>query len=212
MNRIFLLSPANSTGKRARMLLRRNARFALAQQVRSEGAPIGDVFAFLSGLYFRGKLAYARTFADPPTGLPGVFVITSNRGLVPADTVVTRRDLQRFARNRIDRNEERYWKPLQRDASQLAAYDCEVVLLGSVATGKYVDVLQECLGAALRFPEEFIGRGDMSRGGLLLRCAADGCELTYMEITGALRRGKRPPKLPPRPDLRPPKLLHANFL
>ena len=43
----------------------------------------------------------------------------------------------------------------------------------------------------------FVGRGDMSRGGLLLRHASNGVELDYAPIAGAVLHGKRPPKLPP---------------
>jgi len=74
----------------------------------------------------------------------------------------------------------------------------EVVLLGSIATGKYVDVLLENFGQRVLFPADFVGRGDMSRGGLLLRSAADRTELNYIPVAGAVRKGKRPPKLEPR--------------
>jgi hypothetical protein len=58
MDRIFLLSPARTDGKRASMAMNPTAKFELARQLRSDvGASIGDVFSFLSGLYFRGKLA-----------------------------------------------------------------------------------------------------------------------------------------------------------
>ena len=70
-----------------------------------------------------------------------------------------------------------------------------MVLLGSIATGKYVDALLDALGPRLLFPTDFVGRGDMSRGGLLLRSAREGRELDYIPVAGALRRGKRPPKL-----------------
>ena len=73
----------------------------------------------------------------------------------------------------------------------------EIVLLGSVATGKYVDVLLDVVGERLLFPTDFVGRGDMSRGGLLLRKAAEGVELEYVNVAGAVRHGPRPPKLPP---------------
>ena len=69
------------------------------------------------------------------------------------------------------------------------------VLLGSIASGKYVDVLLEVFGSRLCFPAEFAGRGDMSRGGLMLRCVASGEELGYVPLVGAERHGKRPPKL-----------------
>jgi len=199
MARVFLLSPAHSGGERARMLLRDGADFPLAVRVRSdEGAPIGEVFAFLSGLYFRGKLAYARRFADPPPGVPGALVITPNRGLWPVETPVTRRDLLAFADVDIHEDDSRYRRPLQRDAAWLATHaaGADVVLLGSVATGKYVRALGETLGEKLLFPSEFVGRGDMSRGGLMLRCARAGSELGYEPTVGAVTRGRRPPKLP----------------
>src|SRR5947208_4538410 len=83
-HQVFLLSPANCSGKRAGLLLRKDARSALAQRLRSEeGATIGEVFTFMSGLYFRGKLAYASAFAQPPDGCGGVHVIVPGRGLCP---------------------------------------------------------------------------------------------------------------------------------
>jgi hypothetical protein len=198
-DRIFLLSPASCAGERARVMLREEAAFPLARRLRSaEGAPIGEAFRFLSGLYFRGKLAYASAFARPPAGVPGVLVITANRGLWNAEEPVTVRDLRAFARVPIDAGEPRYRRPLARDARRLAEAvgpRCDVVLLGSVATGKYLDILLRAFGARLRFPAEFVGRGDMSRGGLMLRCVADRRELTYVPVEGAVRRGHRPPKL-----------------
>ena len=86
MSRIFLLSPAHCGGLRAQMVLSERASFALALRVRvGTGAPLGEVFSFLSGLYFRGKLAYARAFASPSDGRAGVFVITPTDGLWAAD-------------------------------------------------------------------------------------------------------------------------------
>jgi hypothetical protein len=85
-----------------------------------------------------------------------------------------------------------------RDAHALARdlATSEFILLGSIATGKYVDVLSEAFGERLRFPRDFVGRGDMSRGGLLLQCAREGRELEYVPVAGAVRHGERPPKLP----------------
>ena len=89
-SRIFLLSPANCSGTRAKQILSPNARFELAVALRSRrGAMLGDVFAFISGLYFRGKLTYAMRFAAPPEADnpdssiagTGVYVITPNAGL-----------------------------------------------------------------------------------------------------------------------------------
>jgi hypothetical protein len=199
--RIFLLSPAQCGGKRAGFLFNPGARFDLAMRLRDpRGVPLGEVFSFVSGLYFRGKSAYASAFARPPRGMGGSLVITTNRGLLPADTTVTLDDLRDMACVDIASDERRYRTPLERDARALAALPrpAEFVLLGSVATGKYVDVLLEALGDRLLFPQEFVGRGDMSRGGLMLRCAAERRELTYVPVAGAVRRGQRPPKLEPR--------------
>ena len=72
-----------------------------------------------------------------------------------------------------------------------------MVLLGSIASAKYVDLLTGVFGARLKFPIDFVGRSDMSRGGLLLRCARSGAELPYVPVEGAVRHGPRPPKLAP---------------
>ena len=182
------------------------AQFALARQLRSEtGASLGEVFSFVSGLYFRGKLAYARQFAnapapDDPVAAGGVLVITPNAGLRSADTIVTLESLQAFASASIDLANAAYRQPLERGARALrdaVGPDCEVVLLGSIASGKYVEVLQPIFGDKLVFPPAFVGRGDMSRGGLMLRCVLAGVELEYAPIAGAMRHGQRPPKLAP---------------
>jgi hypothetical protein len=202
VHRIFLLSPANCGGERARLLFDDRARFDLARRVRSRGgAPLGEVFAFLSGLYFRGKLAYALRFAHPPAGCDGVLVITPTEGLRPAHSPIDLEGLLRFASVDIARAGAQYTAPLLRDAKRLArrAGDrSELVLLGSVATTKYVDILSPVFGERLRFPPDFVGRGDMSRGGLLLRCVDAGQELDYVPVAGAARHGPRPPKLAPR--------------
>ena len=201
-HRIFLLSPAYAGGERARMILRDQAQFPLARKLRAKsGAPIADVFTFLSGLYFRGKIAYANTFAHSARGMPGVLVITPTRGLIDARTRICLDDLREFAEVDIHEQDPRYRMPIERDARLLAtklSAHSEVVLLGSIATGKYVDVLLANFGERLRFPADFVGRGDMSRGGLMLRCAADRRELSYIPVAGAVLNGKRPPKLTPR--------------
>lgn len=199
-NTVFLLSPARCDGRRAKMVLNENATFDLATRVRAGGAPIGDVFAFLSGLYFRGKLAYATAFGRRSSAGPTSFVITTDRGLVSPDVTVTRDDLLRFAGVDLAAADDRYRTPLRSTAERLDADLSgagDVVLLGSIATGKYVDMLLEVFGDRLLFPIEFVGRGDMSRGGLMLRSARDGNELKYAPVRGAIRRGKRPPKLEP---------------
>jgi hypothetical protein len=204
--RVFLLSPANCGGRRARLVMSPSAQFSLARQLRSaEGAPLGEVFSFVSGLYFRGKLAYARRFALPPDPADpviagGVLVITPSAGLRAADTVVTIDALTAFAGVSIDIGNDAYRAALERGAHALdeaVGPDCEVVLLGSIASGKYVEVLHPVFGDRLVFPSAFVGRGDMSRGGLMLRCVVDGTELEYVPIAGATRRGQRPPKLEP---------------
>jgi hypothetical protein len=199
VSRVFLLSPAHCGGLRARLVMSERASFDLAQRVRdSAGAPLGEVFSFLSGLYFRGKLTYARAFAQLPD--TGVLVITPTDGLRPADEPVDLARLRRFATVDIDGDDPRYREPLDRDARKLAGRigaGGEVVLLGSIATGKYIEPLLAVLGKRLRFPADFVGRGDMSRGGLLLRCARAGIELTYVGVDEVVRRGPRPPRLPP---------------
>jgi len=200
--RIFVLSPAYAGGERARMILRDRAQFPLARRLRGKsGAPIADVFTFLSGLYFRGKVFYANAFARPAHGTSGVLVITPTRGLIDARTRIRLDHLREFAGVDIDQDDPRYRMPIERDAQHLAkklSDQSEVILLGSIATGKYVDVLLANFGQRLRFPADFVGRGDMSRGGLMLRCAADRQELSYIPVAGAIVNGKRPAKLAPR--------------
>jgi hypothetical protein len=164
------------------MVLSGRADFDLAVRLRREGAPLGEVFSFISGLYFRGKVAYAQAFASPPAGVPGSLVITAGRGLLPPDTRVTLDELREIAAVPVDEADPRYRTPLERDAQILEGVtgaECGIVLLGSVATAKYLDVLSAVFGERLLFPAEFVGRGDMSRGGLMLRCVRAGAELTY---------------------------------
>lgn len=199
--RIFILSPARVTGKRAQMLFSSRASFDLAKRIQSGGVPLGEVFAFLSGLYFRGKLAYANQFARPYKRFPGVYVIISNRGLVPVETLVTTDDLRSFGEIPIDPADPRYVQTLQESATKLLDQlpsNADVVLLGSIGTKKYAELLTKIFGDRLKFPPDFVGRGDMSRGGLLLRSADSGQELKYVPLAGAVRHGKRPPKLEPR--------------
>jgi hypothetical protein len=197
--RIFLLSPASCAGKRAALLFNDRAEFDIARRVRDEpGAPLGEVFSFLSGLYFRGKLTYAREFQNPPPRrAPGIQIITPTDGLYSPGTLVTLKDMERFASVPIDAEESRYRYPLERDAGKIAeriGQKCQVVLLGSVATGKYIDVLLPIFGERLVFPKEFLGHGDMARGGMLLQRAAAGAELTYLPVSDPLRLGIRPTK------------------
>ena len=205
-SQVFLLSPANCSGNRARIVMSERAAFDLAVRLRAQdGAPLGEVFSFLSGLYFRGKLTYSTRFTRPPdpespVSGAGVFVITPNAGLRTPDTPVTLAVINKFAGVDVSVDNPSYRKPLDRSARSLAADigpDCGVVLLGSIASAKYVDVLLSIFGDRLLFPIDFVGRGDMSRGGLMLRCAASGEELPYVPVAGAVRNGQRPPKLDP---------------
>jgi hypothetical protein len=188
------------------MVLSERAEFDLAVRLRAcEGVAIGEVFAFVSGLYFKGKLAYALEFARPPEpGAElvgsGALVITPTAGLRPAETAITADAIRAFAMVDIAANDSRYRGPLLASARALAdeiGPACDVVLLGSIASAKYVDVLTAVFGTRLRFPLEFVGRGDMSRGGLLLRSVRARQELTYVPVEGAVRRGPRPPRLAP---------------
>lgn len=186
MNRVFVLSPANCNGVRARWLLRKDSRSDLAQRLRNGGAPLGEVFSFLSALYFRGKLAYAQEFARPPSNCPGIFIITPSTGLVPHDSLIRLRNLRRFAAVPIHIENQVYCSALRRSAEKLASVvgaDCKVVLLGSLASRKYLHILSPIFGTRLVVPAEFIGRGDMSRGGLLLRHVRENRELNYVDGT-----------------------------
>lgn len=184
-HRVFLLSPANCSGKRAGYLLSGKSPTPVAQRLRSnDGAPIGEVFTFMSALYFRGKMAYATAFAKPPNGWDGVQVIVPGQGLRPASDLINLAELKKIAKVDVDLDNLRYTRPLRRDAGRLASElsgSDRAVLLGSVATPKYLEPLTEVLGSHLHYPEEFVGLGDMSRGSLMLRCAAEGRELTYIQ-------------------------------
>jgi hypothetical protein len=201
MKRVFLLSPARCSGERARLLLNQSAQFDLAKRIRSAaGAPLGEVFSFLSGLYFRGKLAYAQAFARPPSGRAGALIITPSEGLLAHDMPILLTTLRKFALVPIDKDNQLYRRSLLRAVRKLAVEigpGCEVVLLGSIASGKYLDILTPILGDRLRVPAEFIGRGDMSRGGLMLRCVKEERELDYIHVNGFTFHGHKPPKLSP---------------
>jgi hypothetical protein len=199
VSRLFLLSPARVSGARAQLLSHPGAMFPLARQFQSEGLPLADVFTFASALYFRGKITYARRFARAPEG-DLIRVITSNAGLVDPLTRVTPASLAAFGAVDIREDDPRFRDPLQRDAQALSAQlkpAGVAILLGSIATAKYRDVLLTAFGPRLVFPADFVGRGDMSRGGLLLRCARAGTELAYVPVAGASTRGRRAPRLGP---------------
>jgi hypothetical protein len=185
--RVFLLSPANLSGRRAKVLLREAASFELAMRIRSNGAPLGDVFSFISGLYFRGKLAYATAFAEPATtGGKSIFIITATHGLLSPDECVGHRYLGEMAQVPINCSDPRYRAPLERDLMRLASEigaAADVVLLGSIATPKYLEPLSVAFGNQLMIPTDFIGRGDMSRGAMLLKAVRDNAQLQYAPVT-----------------------------
>jgi hypothetical protein len=201
MAQVFLLSPAFCGGRRAAILQREDSMLPLARAFREGTLTLGEAFSFLSGLYFRGKFTYAQAFARG-AGEPGpILIVTPTRGLQKPEMPFTPAVMQEFAAVDVSAADARYRGPMERDAKALAARlpeSARVVLLGSVASSKYVDVLMGILGPRLFYPPAFIGRGDMSRGGLMLRSAASGVELEYAILdASAVRHGPRPPKLAP---------------
>jgi hypothetical protein len=204
---VFLLSPAFCGGRRATYLLREGSTLTLASKLREGTLTLGEAFSFMSGLYFRGKLEYTRTFGrHSPPGL----VITPTRGLLAPESLITAGLLHEFAAVDVAAADARYRMPMVESVQRLSealSSDARVVLLGSIATGKYVDVLCNALGERLYFPTDFVGRGDMSRGGLMLRSVGSGVELHYTRLRPEVRRhGARPPKLAPlRDNARPPR-------
>jgi hypothetical protein len=186
----MLLSPAKLAGKRGQTLLNPEADFPLARALRSPaGAPLGSAFSFVSGLYFRGKAAYAREFGRTQNGLPAALVMTAGGGLCPLDEPVTLERLRGWATVTVHEDNPHFTAPLFRHAvGLLDAHDeaTRFVLLGSVASKKYVAPLLEIFGDRLLFPSDFIGRGDMSRGALLLRAVRDRRELAYAPVGEAL--------------------------
>lgn len=186
---VFLLSPARCGGERAAQLAS-SERSELGGRLRAGEAQLGEVFAWLSALYFRGKLTYAQRFGAAMIMAPGL-------GLRPPEMKLTPALLR--AMGEVEVESAGFVVPLRRHAQLLErklGADGRVVLLGSIATGKYLDTLLAIFGERLLFPASFVGRGDMSRGGLLLRAARSGVELDYAPVMGAVRRGTRPPRLP----------------
>jgi len=179
------------------MLVREGADFDLARKLRHGSTTIGEVYSFISGLYFRGKMVYTERFAAGPPGLPPALVIVPGAGLVPPETVVTVEQLEAISEIPVAEENRAFRDPLMQSANLLNAHagDCSYVLLGSVASAKYTTPLLEIFGERLLFPVDFVGRGDMSRGGLMLRHARSGVELQYVPVLGARVHGSRPPRL-----------------
>jgi hypothetical protein len=184
---VFVLSPANTEGRRAQFLIQDDTTNDIADALRGPaGASLGDVFTFMSQLYFRGKRSYAEHFANPPAGTSGVLVIVPGYGLLDVNTRIAVADLRAIACVDVDRRQPRFRNPFVRDVKRLdrrlTASD-RVVFLGSVATDKYLDILSDGLGERLFVPESFAGRGSMSRGALLLRCVAADAPLSYLQVS-----------------------------
>jgi hypothetical protein len=196
---VFILSPANLGGDRGALILRPDARSPLALRLRADGgAPLRDVFSFISSLYFRGKAAYAQAFGRPPSGLEAALVISPGEGLRPVDEPLTLERARAWAGVPIDERNPDFTTPLIRDAEDLErgyGATTRFVLLGSVASNKYVRPLTRVFGDHLLFPPAFVGRGDMSRGGLLLRAVRAGRELDYAPVEGAVVHGPRVARL-----------------
>ncbi len=200
-SRIFLLSPAKAGGRRYSILTSDKANFELALKFRAGSATLGEIYSFISGLYFRGKMAYAGAFGAIPGQSSNALVIVPGLGLLPPETVFSLEQLRATAEIDVDED-----NPVHQDALLAAAgsvdratgHQCSFVLLGSVASAKYTTALLKVLDHRLLFPAEFVGRGDMSRGGIMLRSAASGQELTYIPVNGAQLRGPRPARLDPK--------------
>ncbi len=192
--RIFLLSPAMAHGKKGRVLLDEPPRTPVAKRLRGEGMPIGAVFRYLSGLYFNGKLAYARAFARPPAShSEGVYILTHTDGLVTPDTLITALDLARFAKAEIGNHAGR--AELARAVRELGdamGESCDIVFLGSVATDKYTGMLEPALRERLLFPRDLINRGQLERGARLLECVLQERELVYESLTALRAERQRP--------------------
>ena len=185
---IFLLSPASTSGLRAKQLMSPRAGFDAAVRYRSaEGVMIAEAFAFMSALYFRGKIAYALHFG----GRENTRVIAPGFGLVEPTWMVTEPRMKKMRKTDVDMRDRTYVKTLRTTALDLAATldaEAQVVLLGSVATGKYVDILLPIFGNRLRFPAAFAGLGDMSRGGMMLRAVRANRELEYTTLDAPRHR------------------------
>ncbi|HEY2830265.1 MAG TPA: hypothetical protein VGJ88_09130 [Thermoanaerobaculia bacterium] len=189
--KVFLLSPASTSGLRAKQLMSPRAQFPTALRFRAGEVMIAEAFAFMSALYFRGKIGYALHFG----GAENTFVIAPGYGLVPPTWTLNEERMKKMSRTDVDMKDRTYVKTLRDSATKLAKGlangmddDAEVVLLGSVASGKYVDVLLPIFGERLRFPHAFAGLGDMSRGGLMLRAVRANCELEYVKLDAPRHR------------------------
>jgi hypothetical protein len=182
--RIFLLSPANASGIRGQRLLDATSQSELALRLRQTGARLGDVYRNISSLYFRGKLEYAQRFRNPPHPAAGVQIITGV-GLMLPETLVRFDEFRQLSAISIDARNERYRQPLVADLMRLretVGVHVDIILLGSIATSKYIDPIESVFGEHVLVPRDFVGCGDMRRGSLLLQCCMQGTELEYVPV------------------------------
>lgn len=178
---LFLLSPANLGGERARLLTSAQARFPAAARYRQGGLTIGEAFAWISSLYFRAKLHYARRFGSLATG-SAVLVIAPGFGLVPEDWPLSSDRWRRLRRVPVDPRRPAFRRPLATACDELRqrlSADDRIVFLGGLSAERYLSVLGPALGPHLLIPRDFVSRGQMQRGSLLLRAIRDDEELVY---------------------------------
>ncbi len=184
--KVFVLSPATTHGAKARVLTATEPRTPSARRLHgAQGMMLGEAFSYLSGLYFRGKLAYARTFATAPPclGGAGIYVITPTDGLLDPDSVLGVADLERFASAAEGSTAGRIaFERAVQSLERAMGPSCDVVLLGSVGSRKYSDVLEPVLGDRLLFPRRLYNEGQIQRGALLLEHAERGEELEYAPL------------------------------
>jgi hypothetical protein len=117
--RIFLLSPAKAGGPRYSMLTREQADFDVARRLREGVATIGEVYSFISGLYFRGKMMYAEAFRAAPAGVPAVLVMVPGAGLVPPETIIDAGQLRAIAGISVAEDNPEFRDPCD-DSRQIA--------------------------------------------------------------------------------------------
>lgn len=195
--RIFLLSPATAHGARAKTLLAPEPRSPVATQLASaDGMPLGQIFTYLSGLYFNGKLTYARHYSTPPPSLgrTGIYIITMTDGILTPEHRIGLDDLQRYAA--AEKQTEDGRRALETSARALAETigpRCDVVFMGSVASDKYTAIIEPVFGRRLLFPPELVGRGQLGRGALLFRCVRENRELDYVPLADLVDRGRSAP-------------------
>ena len=149
------------------------------------------------------QATYASRFGRPPPSLPPALVITPTRGLQSPSLPISRSLIEEFASLDWHRPTRAFWIRSSRvrvsfvhRSSQRCAWSCSGASRRAGTSSRW----RASSRAGCNYPAEFVGRGDMSRGGLLLRHAEEGRELDYVPLAAGLtRHGAKPPKLPPLP-------------